>query len=84
MRVECYNSRYAYDTALPVSRLVSMVGNSILCIVIPAGVLNCDSSVAHASMCCDSKSRRLAYMLCSAIHGASVVITEQEQCMASL
>lgn len=27
MRVECYNSRYAYDTALPVSRLVSMVGN---------------------------------------------------------
>ena len=29
MRVECYNSRYAYDTALPVSRLVSMVGNSI-------------------------------------------------------
>jgi len=30
MRVECYNSRYAYDTALPVSRLVSMVGNSIL------------------------------------------------------
>jgi len=29
MRVECYNSRYAYDTPLPVSRLVSMVGNSI-------------------------------------------------------
>jgi 20S proteasome subunit alpha 6 len=27
MRTECYNSRYAYDTALPVSRLVAMVGN---------------------------------------------------------
>lgn len=27
MRNECYNSRYAYDTALPVSRLVAMVGN---------------------------------------------------------
>lgn len=27
MRTECLNSRYAYDTALPISRLVSMVGS---------------------------------------------------------
>lgn len=30
MRSECLNSRYAYDSPLPVSRLVSAVGNSIL------------------------------------------------------
>jgi len=41
MRVECYNSRYAYDTALPVSRLVSMVGNSIHLIVRLADVHLC-------------------------------------------
>ncbi|XP_022108919.1 proteasome subunit alpha type-1-like [Acanthaster planci] len=27
MRTECLNSRYAFDTALPVSRLVAMIGN---------------------------------------------------------
>merc|ERR1712012_428558 len=27
LRTECINSRYAYDTPLPVSRLVSMIGN---------------------------------------------------------
>jgi 20S proteasome subunit alpha 6 len=27
MRTECMNSRYAYDTELPVSRLVAMIGN---------------------------------------------------------
>ncbi|ESN95225.1 hypothetical protein HELRODRAFT_151021, partial [Helobdella robusta] len=26
MRTECYNSRYAYDTPMPVSRLVAMIG----------------------------------------------------------
>lgn len=29
MRTECLNSRFAYDTPLPVSRLVSMVGNKL-------------------------------------------------------
>ena len=30
MRSECLNSRYSYDQALPVSRLVTNIGNSIL------------------------------------------------------
>eukprot|EP00057_Strongylocentrotus_purpuratus_P016147 XP_011670621.1 PREDICTED: proteasome subunit alpha type-1-like [Strongylocentrotus purpuratus] len=33
MRTECLNSRYAYETPLPVSRLVSEIGNSILCCI---------------------------------------------------
>jgi len=48
MRVECYNSRYAYDTALPVSRLVSMVGNSIHFPAAPvANVLFSDIMLVH-------------------------------------
>lgn len=30
MRSECLNNRYAYDTPIPVSRLVTIVGSSIL------------------------------------------------------
>ena len=30
MRNECLNSRYAFDSALPISRLVSLIGNSNL------------------------------------------------------
>ena len=30
MRTECLNSRYLYNMALPVSRLVAAVGSSIL------------------------------------------------------
>jgi len=30
MRTECLNSRYTYDTPLSVSRLVTLVGSSIL------------------------------------------------------
>lgn len=30
MRTECLNSRYAYDQPLPISRLVNMIGSSIL------------------------------------------------------
>ena len=30
MRNECLNSKYAYNTRLPISRLVSAVGDSIL------------------------------------------------------
>lgn len=30
MRTECLNSKYAYDTPLPVSRLVSAISDSIL------------------------------------------------------
>eukprot|EP00058_Branchiostoma_floridae_P003844 XP_002589332.1 hypothetical protein BRAFLDRAFT_77784 [Branchiostoma floridae] len=34
MRTECLNSRYAYESPLPVSRLVSTLGNSILYLVL--------------------------------------------------
>lgn len=30
MRTECLNSRYVFDMALPVSRLVTSIGDSIL------------------------------------------------------
>ncbi|KAK2141807.1 hypothetical protein LSH36_1037g00075 [Paralvinella palmiformis] len=30
MRTECLNSRYAYDQPLPVAKLVSLIGSSIL------------------------------------------------------
>ena len=32
MRTECLNSKFLYDEALPVSRLVAAVGSSILSI----------------------------------------------------
>ena len=34
MRTECLNSRYAFDVPLPVSRLVAMIGNSILSVTV--------------------------------------------------
>ena len=33
MRTECLNSRYVFDLPLPISRLVSSVGDSILCAI---------------------------------------------------
>lgn len=34
MRTECLNSRYVYNSPFPISRLVSAVGNSILCVAV--------------------------------------------------
>lgn len=45
MRSECLNSRYAYDSPLPVSRLVSAVGNSILLIQKNLNIRSTGSSI---------------------------------------
>lgn len=53
MRQECLDSRFVFDRPLPVSRLVSLIGSSILCCVFTEcpGILRIGNLILNRKAC---------------------------------